>query len=289
MTDRPDDKDPLEEGGEQFKMRIDANGDDVEETPVASEINELRLEKISQRVTLISIIIPVLIVVVLVIAYLDMKKRVVQTEDSGAIEFRKLSSDLESRFSSLSLRQAQLEEDLAQLTASNDHAMAGIQVRFEKMHDALNELRGIALDQKRLDAVRASLEKEIQAVAATVAAADKTAKENNALMKELQTQVVQQGETLSTTAPRMAELEKQLKAMDERKLDKQGLDLPLRLEALKIETNLKAEINALQKRLEALEGRLSQTPTRTPAPAPPAPSPAPRSAQDEELETQVIE
>lgn len=289
MTDRPDDKDALEEGGEQFKMRIDANGDDVEETPVASEINELRLEKISQRVTLISIIIPVLIVVVLVIAYLDIKKRVVQTEDSGAIEFRKLSSDLESRFSSLSLRQAQLEEDLSQLIAGNDHAMAGIQVRFEKMHDALNELRGIALDQKRLDAVREALEKEIQAVAATVAAADRAGKENTALLQELRTQVAQQGETLSATAPRMAELEKQLKAVDERKLDKQGLDLPLRLEALKIETNLKAEINALQKRLEALEGKLSQATARPPAAAPPAPAPAPQPTPDDELETQVIE
>lgn len=289
MTDRPDDKDALEEGGEQFKMRIDANGDDVEETPVASEINELRLEKISQRVTLISIIIPVLIVVVLVIAYLDIKKRVVQTEDSGAIEFRKLSSDLESRFSSLSLRQAQLEEDLSQLIAGNDHAMAGIQVRFEKMHDALNELRGIALDQKRLDAVREALEKEIQAVAATVAAADRAGKENTALLQELRTQVAQQGETLSASAPRMAELEKQLKAVDERKLDKQGLDLPLRLEALKIETNLKAEINALQKRLEALEGKLSQATARPPAAAPPAPAPAPQPTPDDELETQVIE
>lgn len=289
MTDRPDDKDALEEGGEQFKMRIDANGDDVEETPVASEINELRLEKISQRVTLISIIIPVLIVVVLVIAYLDIKKRVVQTEDSGAIEFRKLSSDLESRFSSLSLRQAQLEEDLSQLIAGNDHAMAGIQVRFEKMHDTLNELRGIALDQKRLDAMREALEKEIQAVAATVAAADRAGKENAALLQELRTQVAQQGETLSATAPRMAELEKQLKAVDERKLDKQGLDLPLRLEALKIETNLKAEINALQKRLEALEGKLSQATARPPAATPPAPTPAPQPTPDDELETHVIE
>ena len=41
------------------------------------EINTLKIEKLSNRVTIISIIIPCLISAILIFAYLDMKERVV--------------------------------------------------------------------------------------------------------------------------------------------------------------------------------------------------------------------
>ena len=120
----------------KFQMRMDKVRDEVEEPEepvVQTEVHELKLEKINQRVTLISILIPVLIVVVLVITYLDIKKRVVRTEDTGASEFQKLSTDLESRFSSLSLRQAKLEEAMTTMTEQNDKDVAAIRTRLDKL------------------------------------------------------------------------------------------------------------------------------------------------------------
>jgi chromosome segregation ATPase len=280
---------------EHFRMRLDDLDEQIDGRAIPSEVNELRLEKISQRVTMISIMIPVLIVIVLVIAYLDIKKRVVQTEDSGTIEFRKLSSDLESRFSTLSLRQAKLEDTLEKLTAQNDHAMASTQVRMEKLHDAIEQIRKGALGVKELEAVKQDLVKQINGVIEStnsmiestnsmIESTHEAGKQNTATLQDLKSQVIQQAERQAAMNTRIADAQKNYADLESRKIDKQSLDLALRLEALKVETAVKTQIDGLQQKLNALERQLSQlssratpgtpTPAR-PAPAPRAPTPAP--------------
>jgi hypothetical protein len=264
---------------EHFRMRLDDLDEEIDGRAVSSEVNELRLEKISQRMTMISIMIPVLIVIVLVITYLDIKKRVVQTEDSGTIEFRKLSSDLESRFSSLSLRQAKLEDTLGKLTEQNDHTMASIQVRMEKLNDSIEQIRKDALGVKELDAVKQDLLKQINT---GIASTNEAAKQNTATLQDLKSQVIQESEKQAALNTRLADTQKNYANLESRKIDKQSLDLALRLEALKVETAVKTQIDGLHQKLNALERQLSQlssratpaTPTR-PAPAPVAPTPAP--------------
>lgn len=266
---------------EHFRMRLDDLDEEIDRRAVSSEVNELRLEKISQRVTMISIMIPVLIVIVLVITYLDIKKRVVQTEDSGTIEFRKLSSDLESRFSSLSLRQAKLEDTLEKLTEQNDRTMASIQVRMEKLNDSIEQIRKDALGVKELDAVKQDLLKQINNV---IASTNEATKQNTAMLQDLKSQVIQQTEKQAAMTTRIADAQKNYADLESRKIDKQSLDLALRLEALKVETAVKTQVDGLQQKLNALERQLSQlssratpatpTPAR-PAPAPVAPTPAP--------------
>jgi hypothetical protein len=290
------DEKPEENG--QFKLRLDKLDEEIDERAIPAEINEMRLEKISQRVTLISIMIPVLIVIVLVIAYLDIKKRVVQTEDSGTFEFQKLSADLESRFSSLSVRQAKIEEALESFTAKNDHALAAIQVRMEKLQDAIGEVRRGALGQKELNAVKEDLAKQVKSVSD---AADQAARQTVATLQEVKGQVVQQGETLTAAKAGIAELQKGVEDIDARKIDKQSLDLALRLETLKIETRVKTQIDALQDKLRDLERKVSQGGAQAapvpPPPAPPAPAtPRPTSGapsenagrSDSEIETETI-
>jgi hypothetical protein len=266
---------------EHFRMRLDDLDEEIDGRAVSSEVNELRLEKISQRVTMISIMIPVLIVIVLVITYLDIKKRVVQTEDSGTIEFRKLSSDLESRFSSLSLRQAKLEDTLGKLTEQNDHTMASIQVRMEKLNDSIEQIRKEALGVKELDAVKQDLLKQINNV---IASTNEAAKQNTATLQDLKSQVIQESEKQAALNTRIADTQKNYADLESRKIDKQSLDLALRLEALKVETAVKTQIDGLQQKLNALERQLSQLSARaapatpvpaSPAPAPVAPTPAP--------------
>ena len=90
----------------EFKMRMD-NGET--ESLFAEERSDLRLEKLTQKVTIISILLPVLIGVILVISYLDIKSRVTTVQDTGESGVQSLSQNLESRFSSLSVKFAALE------------------------------------------------------------------------------------------------------------------------------------------------------------------------------------
>ncbi len=93
----------------QFRLKFDET-----DSVMTNEILEQRVEKLSTRITIISILIPVLLGVVFTIAYFNIKKRVSSTQHSGVEKMDKLSKDLESRFSSLSIRFAKLEESLVE-------------------------------------------------------------------------------------------------------------------------------------------------------------------------------
>ncbi len=93
----------------QFRLKFDETN-----SMMTNEILEQRVEKLSTRITIISILIPVLFGVVFTIAYLNIKKRVYHTQHSGIEEIEKLSKDWKSRFSSLSENFAGLEDALAE-------------------------------------------------------------------------------------------------------------------------------------------------------------------------------
>lgn len=271
------------EDNEQFKMRMEAPNEVVEEQTIPAEINELKLEKISQRVTLISILIPVLIVIVLVITYLDIKKRVTQTEDTGNIEFQKLSGDLESRFSSLSVRQARIEDAMEKLNTETNQASAAVQVRLEKLDEAIKKSAGSSVKHKDFDATKAELVKQLNEV---VDATNEAGQQVAAITQTLKSQVDQLAQSLDTINAQVANLEKSIAAVRENKIDKPSMDLALRLEALKIQNELKVQFESLQSQIDDIGNRLSTatpkrtTPATTAAPQVPATAttPSPKKA-----------
>jgi hypothetical protein len=260
----------------QFKMRLgkpnaDVN-EDVEEQTIPAEVNELKLEKINQRVTLISILIPVLIVVVLVITYLDIKKRVVRTEDTGASEFQKLSSDLESRFSSLSVRQARIEDAMDKLIEENNKATAALQVRLDKLQTAVKDVNKLTAEQKESKAAMAEVVKQVNTV---VESSNQAATQTAAITQELKKQIDQANHALTASASQLAAVEKKVSTIDQGKIDKQAMDLAIRFEILKLDNSLKTQIDALQSKLNNLE---SQSGRRTSISAPPSSPPSSQTA-----------
>jgi chromosome segregation ATPase len=123
---------------------------------IAQNLQEMRVEKLSTRVTLISFLIPVFIGIIFTIAYLDIKNRVLQMHDTGISELQKLSSDLESKFSALSIRYAKLEESfskreehLEKLEESFSKKVAPIEEVFLSIEKTISTLKN---DVDRLNA-----------------------------------------------------------------------------------------------------------------------------------------
>ena len=58
----------------------------LESSGYHQEINTLKIEKLSNRVTIISVIIPCLICAILVFIYLDMKERVVDVDETKKLQ-----------------------------------------------------------------------------------------------------------------------------------------------------------------------------------------------------------
>lgn len=90
-----------------------------EENPIPpsdyhQEINTLKIEKLSNRVTIISIIIPVLIIAILTFAYMDMKERVIDVDETKKSQMDLVSRQLEEKVNALDIRIAKNRFDFDQ-------------------------------------------------------------------------------------------------------------------------------------------------------------------------------
>ncbi len=92
---------------ESAKFRI--RSDDNPEAHFQEDNQGLKLDKLSRRLTLITILIPCLIGGILFLVYRDIQMRVGQVSDTGTSKVRTLSKDLESRYSSLSLKHGKFQ------------------------------------------------------------------------------------------------------------------------------------------------------------------------------------
>ena len=81
---------------EDIPSKFQFNSDDQDpEAFYRDEIKDIRVEKLSQRVTLISILLPCLIAVAIYFGYRDVTGRVTQSQDTGSLEVQKLSRKLD--------------------------------------------------------------------------------------------------------------------------------------------------------------------------------------------------
>jgi hypothetical protein len=88
------------------------------------------------------------LIALMVLGYFDIKKRVTITQDTGTSELIKLSKNLESSFSSLSIKQAKLEEvikgqtkTLQALTAETDKSLKNLDSRFKEVGKSVKKLQ----------------------------------------------------------------------------------------------------------------------------------------------------
>jgi hypothetical protein len=257
--------------------------DEKEEIPdsiYAADAENLRIEKLSTRVTLVAVLIPCLLVIVLAVAYLDIKNRVVSTQNTGSIGVQNLSKDLDSRFSNLSLKQAKLEEQLAENTKTMESATAALQVKIKK---SITEFKGnieskanrsdLTALAKKTEASMSALKGDVADLNASFAKFD----------EELAGQILLMAEGLKKDQERVVAVEKKTQQLDTEKLGKESMNLSLGLERLALQELVKDKIREVEKKLarmdkqiDALSQQLKVQPSKQASSPPPAvSSPAP--------------
>ena len=248
-----------------------------------ADADNLRIEKLSTRVTLVAVLIPCLLVVVLVIAYLDIKNRVINTQTSGSMGVQNLSKDLESRFSNLSLKQAKMEEQLTEMSKALETATAALQINLKKATTEFKQMTDDKADRSAVAAISNKTE-------ASVAALQKDMADlNTAFSKfdeELAAQILLMAEGLKKDQGRLADIEKKAQRLDLEKLSKESMDLTLGLERLGLQEMVKDRIREVEKKLAAfgkqidalnqrLDAQAQKASPSSSAGAAPAPSPMP--------------
>jgi len=226
--------------------------DNAPDSIYVTDADNLRLEKLGSRVTLITILIPCVLVVVLAVAYLDIKHRVTRSQTSGSMGVQNLSKDLESRFSSLSLKQAKLEQAFTDFSDKMDTATASLTVNLKKGTADMKRIADSKLDRSAVKGLTAKVDESIN-VAAELK--KDLASLNAAFDKfddELSAQILLMAQAMKKDRGRLAAVEKTLQRIDTEKLSKESMDLALGLERLALQEMVKDRLREMDTKLAGL-------------------------------------
>lgn len=282
-----DDKQPRE-----FKFRLDE--EPPESILLKKPVKKGRSHDVrpSRAWPIISAVLLVLTIGALAVAYLDMNGRINRIDDTGAQKAQTISLDLQSKFSSLSLKFAHMEEALSALGKALDEKTAQITQKTEALETSsgtqrsdLNAIKS-GLDKARSD--RAGMEKKLSAYAkdlkavaknvtqvrGTVAPLEKAVTDNRAAFDKKLQQAVS---AISALEKKIANLAGETKKLNASETENQAQHARLRETIKQHETRtapLAAQLADLKKQVSALAAEQkkqvkSQVAT-PPTPAPPA-------------------
>ena len=222
--------------------------DEYPDSLYQEEMKDLRLEKINQRVTIITILLPCLIGVILFIAYRDLTGRVSQSEFSGAKEVQALSVELEEKFKKITTQftavQASLDEKIAPIektiTALNEKVKnlntidESIKKNLDESGTTLKTIGASKVDKKEyaaaIEKINNSLSlvrKDLEALAPINQDIKSLSSEIQAIDNRLKKDFTSLSETISRSDNDLVQIQNDLVNLSERKLDKASLELEI--------------------------------------------------------------
>ena len=257
----------------RFKISFE---EEPPEPQLQEQIEDLRIDKLNQRINWVTFLLPCLIGAVLLFGYLDIKKRFENLSSSGITEVQTLSKTLESRFSSLSIRQAKLESMMDKEFAGFDKSLIALKIRLEKAEKAVNknitssktESKDLESRIEDVDKSLAPIKAEVLALSGSVKALETRLKKDlsglSASLKGVQNDYKQVSKALENSEP-LDQIKKDLTALSSVKLDKKMFDLALRHEEKlfqqkldQLQKSLNEQLLLINNRLQKLEeGRIS--------------------------------
>ena len=216
---------------------------------------ESQIHRLSQRITLLSILIPCLLGVILLFAYLEFNDKLNKIIISRKGQVEALSENVDDKIVSLSHQFTALEKLLSDRIANLKKTNALIEKDLRKNQQEIKKLKTSKADKKTLEQ---AMRKESAQTANTLEVlrkeltGQKQAIENlDATLKKEVVQIVQIIETLKTDRQRLGSA---IKDLSEHKLDKQDFGNILKEKW----SGYQAKISLIQKEIKALKDEVSK-------------------------------
>jgi DNA repair exonuclease SbcCD ATPase subunit len=261
------------------------NGDDQEpESYYREELKDLRIEKLSQRVTLLTILLPCLIAVAIYFSYQNLSGKVSQSQDTDSLEIQRLAKEvedlsknfneklitfsttlsnqdkdfgasIEGRIFALNKDFGKLQHDLKTLNEDLKRDLKQNQDTIEKLKASKADKKSLAVAVEQIDSSIEPLKKELEKIKdlrqdlKTVSAA--SAKLESKLTTEL--------ETLTAASRQQSKNHDEL-AASLTELSNKASDIEaLALDVLILKKNMSNQIKAvtdINRRLDALQSEI---------------------------------
>jgi septal ring factor EnvC (AmiA/AmiB activator) len=279
----------VEENPSEFRFSID---DQDPETFYHEELKDLRVEQLSQRIMLLSILLPILIGVAIFFAYRDLTGRVSRSQDTGVVEVQRISSELEElsknfneKLITFSTTLSSQDKDFGttvsgKLAAVNKNVAAlnksvaalnknfkSLDQNLHKTRSTLNKLAASKADKKSQQAAVAKINdglKPLKKELKSLAKLRRDVKGVSSDIKKLEGALNRKLAKMSAAAAEQSQknfgqLQTSIAALADDKIDRDTFDL----EVFKIKKNyrnsLAQEIAAVNQKMETIQKRLDDT------------------------------
>lgn len=224
-----------------FKMSIDDKSPDSE---LQEEIDDLRISKLSQRITLVTILIPTLIGILLLVAYLDMKKKVDKTFNAEAKQVQNLSQNLESKFSSLSLQFAKLEDTFATKILSLEKEIGVLKDNVNKNKKSGDKTDSSKASKKALSTAVSKVDRTFESINRDL---EKVSNEIRSLDKAIKGKLAGLAEIIDNQKMITEKNQEDISTISSGMVDRAAFDLALEKE----KKNYQQKLNLLTRHLES--------------------------------------
>ena len=295
----------------EFRFNVD---DQEPDEFYQEEMKDLRVEKLSQRITVISILLPCLIAVALYFGYRDLTGRVHQGRDNRNQEVQQLSIQMETlsekfnekmdTFSTTMSSQDQKFSDSisGQLNTINTNIdglnknMASLNGNLEKAQNAIKKLDKAKADKKSQTTAIANLKAELDPLRNEIQSLANLRTDIESISSEIKNLESQITAEMTKVAANTATLKQEYDLVQasvaeqlSEKLDKAALGVEL-LMFKKNQTNHSQEIARLSQILDSIQKNIEDTPidsklNRQPEALIPDELPSPQSTVDENSES----
>ena len=239
----------------RFKMRIDDEKPDFQSQ---EEIDDFQVEKLSKRITRISILIPCLIFIITLAVYLNLKKSISITDSTGTMGVKALSKELESKFSSLSLRQANLEDALKKRVEAIEKSTASIQVNLNKATTAIKYIRSARkADNEKFESTITTIDKKLSPLPGDL---ETIASDLKNIDNTVNNKLVNLSQIVGSAKNDLIDIRSDIDFLKSVRVDQKDVDILLKnqqqtyqLALQKITSNLEDRIKSVEKKLKELE------------------------------------
>jgi len=233
-------------------MRTDDESPDLQ---LRDQADTSQLEKLNKRMTRLSILIPCLMGAILIAAYFNIKTHLSRVNTTGTAGVQTLSKELESKFSSLSVREAALEESMVNKVGSLEKTTAALRKSADEASTAIRYIRSARKSDNEQTAD--SVEKMEKTLASMSKNLEKISSDLKSLDQALTKKLMNFSEAEKNDA---AKIRSDMAALKTAMVDKKVVDSALKdqretyqLALRKLASNLEDKIAHLEKKLKTLE------------------------------------
>ena len=238
-----------EETPPEFKFNAD---DQDPETFYQEEIKDLRVEKLGQRITLLTILLPILIGIAIFFIYRDLTGRVNRTQDTGSMEMQRISrqmAEISKEFNdklitfstTLSSQDKQVDTAVSEkLTAVNKSVatlnknLTSLNENLDRTQKTVKNLTASKADKKSQDAAFLKVNQSLESLQKQLKSLTKLRQELKTVsagIEKLETDISQKIAVVRTAAEQSKkdynQLQNSLSGLSDKMVDKDTFELEL--------------------------------------------------------------